>query len=59
MVAIWVRTDDVVDKVWISVMLPNVCGKFWASVLIASINCKIACNIDPLKGHFRVQFRPL
>jgi glutamine synthetase len=23
------------------------------------IGCKIACNIDPLRGAFRVQFRPL
>jgi hypothetical protein len=21
--------------------------------------CKIACNVDPLRGHFRVQLRPL
>ena len=25
----------------------------------ASLKCKIACNVDPLRGRFRVQFRPL
>ena len=24
-----------------------------------TIRCKFACNIDPLRGAFRVQFRPL
>ena len=25
----------------------------------APAQCKIACNSDPLRGHFRVQYRPL
>ena len=33
----------------------------WARVLGALGHhvCKIACNSDPLRGHFRVQYRPL
>ena len=26
---------------------------------VRSLNCKIACNNDPLRGENRVQFRPL
>ena len=27
--------------------------------LHSALKCKIACNDDPLRGDFRVQFRPL
>ena len=29
------------------------------AVRIESLSCKFACNNDPLRGDFRVQFRPL
>jgi hypothetical protein len=32
---------------------------FAALALVSGDICKIACNIDPLRVDFRVQFRPL
>ena len=34
-------------------------GFTWGGGYVASLECKFACNSDPLRGVFRVQYRPL